>query len=177
MNDVGTLQSFGELIEPATLRIERLLPAPIERCWDYLTDAQLRRQWLASGDMPTTAGQPFELVWRNDELSDPPAVRPEGFPEEHRMTSEITAMDPPRKLAMAWGSTGGVTFELEARGAETLLKLTHHRVPERGMLLNVSAGWHAHLDILLARLRDDRPQPFWPAWQSLKQEYVRRLPA
>ena len=32
------------------------------------------------------------------------------------MKSEITEYDPPRKLSFTWGSTGGVTFELEPRG-------------------------------------------------------------
>ena len=47
-------------------------------------------------------GAPFELVWRNDELTDPPGQRPPGFSAEHRMQSRITELDPPRKLAFAW---------------------------------------------------------------------------
>ena len=35
--------AYGTLIEPATLKIERLLPGPIERVWAYLTDSELRR--------------------------------------------------------------------------------------------------------------------------------------
>ena len=62
-------------------------------------------------------GAPFELVWRNDELTDPPSQRPAGFPEEHRMQSRITELDPPRKLAITWGSSGDVSFELEPRRA------------------------------------------------------------
>ena len=46
------LDPYGRLIEPATLKIERLLPGPIERVWAYLTESDLRRQWLASGEMP-----------------------------------------------------------------------------------------------------------------------------
>ena len=41
--------AYGTLTEPATLRIQRLLPGPIERCWAWLTDANLRRRWLADG--------------------------------------------------------------------------------------------------------------------------------
>ena len=32
-----------------------------------------------------------------------------------------------------------------------LLTVIHRRLPDRSTLLNVSAGWHAHLDILVAR--------------------------
>ena len=78
------------LSEPATLTIQRMLPGPIERVWAYLTESDLRRKWLASGDMEMKVGAPFELVWRNSELTDPPGKRPEGFGEEHRMESRIT---------------------------------------------------------------------------------------
>jgi hypothetical protein len=32
--------AFGVLIEPGTIRFERILPGPIERVWDYLTDSE-----------------------------------------------------------------------------------------------------------------------------------------
>lgn len=35
------------LCESATVRLERLLPGPVERVWDYLTQPDLRRTWLA----------------------------------------------------------------------------------------------------------------------------------
>jgi uncharacterized protein YndB with AHSA1/START domain len=177
MNEHVTVDGYGELIEPATLKIERLLPGPIERIWAYLTESELRRQWLAAGDMEMKAGSSFELVWRNDELTDPPGQRPAGFGEEHRMQSRITELDPPRKLAIAWGSTGGVSFDLEPRGDNVLLTVIHRRVPERATLLNVSAGWHRHLDILAARTTGKETGPFWDGWARLKQEYDRRLPA
>ncbi len=62
------------------------------------------------------------------------------------MESRITAFDPPRKLTITWGDTGGVTFELERQDGEVLLTLTRHRVADRSVLLNVIAGWHAHLN-------------------------------
>jgi hypothetical protein len=76
-----------------------------------------------------------------------------------------------------WGSTGGVTFELEPVGDMVRFTLTHRRIPDRSIMLNVSAGWHAHLDVLAARLAGEEPQPFWDHWASLKAEYAKRLPA
>lgn len=177
MNEVAMIDSYGVLIEPATLRIERLLPGPIDRVWAFLTQSDLRRQWLAAGEMPLEVGGEFELVWRNGELNDEPSERPVAFPEEHRMQSRVTEFDPPRMLAITWGSTGGVTFELEPQGEQVLLTLTHHRVPDRQTLLNVSAGWHAHLDTLAARASGEPPAPFWERWSRLKEEYDSRLPA
>ena len=177
MTEVATPDAYGVLSEPATLTIQRLLPGPIERIWAYLTDGDLRRQWLAAGEMELKVGAPFELVWRNSELTDPPGERPAGFGEEHRMQSRITELDPPRKLAFAWGASDGVSFELTpTAGDRVLLTLVHRRVGERAMLLRVSAGWHAHLDVLIARVTGRTPGPFWDGWSRLQAEYDRRLP-
>ena len=177
MTDLAALDAYGVLTEPATLTIRRLLPGPVERVWAYLTRSDLRRQWLAAGEMEMTVGAPVELVWRNDELSDPPGLRPPGFPEEHRLQSRITELDPPRRLAITWGNTGGVSFELEPEGDGVLLTVIHRRLPDRPTLLNVSAGWHMHLDILAARVTGQEPEPFWDGIGRLKAEYDRRLPA
>ena len=90
MTQRATPDAYGMLTEPATLKIQRLLPGPIERVWAYLTESELRRQWLAAGKMEMKVGAPFELVWRNEELNNPPSQRPAGFPEERRMQSRIT---------------------------------------------------------------------------------------
>ena len=176
MTDLVALDAYGVLTEPATLTIQPLLPGPVERVWSYLTRSDLRRQWLAAGEMEMTVGAPVELVWRNGELSNPPGERPAGFPEEHRLQSRITELDPPRKLAITWGSTGGVSFELEPRGDGVMLTVTHRRLPDRATLLNVSAGWHMHLDVLVARLTGKEPGSFWDGWSRLKQDYDGRLP-
>ncbi len=177
MTDLATLDAYGVLTEPATLTIQRLLPGPIERVWAYLTESDLRRQWLAAGDMEMRSGAPVELVWRNDEITDPPGQRPSGFPEEHRMQSRITELDPPHKLAITWGSTGGVSFELEPQGNEVLLTVIHRRLPDRATMLMIGAGWHMHLDILVALMTGKGPEPFWDGWSRLRTEYDRRIPA
>jgi uncharacterized protein YndB with AHSA1/START domain len=177
MNERVTTNAYGVLIEPATLRIERLLPGPIERVWAYLTESDLRRQWLASGKMELKVGAPFEFVWRNDELTDPPGARPAGFPDEFRMPSRITEVDPPRKLSFTWDGSGDVTFEIVPKGKDVLLTVTHRRVAGRSTLLRVSAGWHMHLDLLVARMTGEEAAPFWDGWSRLEKEYDRRVPA
>jgi len=177
MKDRTTPDAYGVLTEPATLKIQRLLPGPIERVWAYLTESDLRRQWLAGGQMEMKVGATFELVWRNDELTNPPGQRPPSFGDERRMQSRITELDPPRKLAIAWGASGEVSFELDPQGEEVLLTLTHRRLlPDRKTMLNVRTGWHMHLDILVARATGKEPAPFWDGWSRLKAEYERRMP-
>lgn len=177
MTQVATLDAYAELIEPTTLKIERLLPGPIERCWDYLTRSDLRRQWLAMGPMEPRVGGAVTLTWRNDELNDPPGQRPEGFGEEHSMEATITVWDPPRKLAFTWNSTGGVSFELTPKGDQVLLTLIHSRIEDRGARLSISAGWHMHLALLTARLNGQTPPDFWSGWTALKADYDKRIPA
>jgi uncharacterized protein YndB with AHSA1/START domain len=177
MTKLAIVEAYGALTEPATLKIQRILPGPIERVWAYLTEGELRRQWLAAGHMEMKVGAPFEFIWRNDELSNTPAERPEGFPEESRMQSRITELDPPRKLAIAWSDSGDVSFDLDQKGDKVLLTVIHRRLPDRKTMLNVSSGWHMHLDILVARATGAESQPFWAGWSRLRDEYDRRLPA
>ena len=176
MNERVNPDAYGVLSEPATLTIQRMLPGPIERVWAYLTESDLRRKWLAAGEMEMKVGAPFELVWRNSELTDPPGKRPDGFGEEHRMQSEITELDPPRKLAFTWGKSGGVSMELEPRGERVLLTVIHRRLPDRGMMVGVSTGWHTHLDMLAARLAGEEPEPFWDGFIRLRKDYDDRIP-
>lgn len=171
------INPYGRVTEPAILVIERLLPGPASRIWRYLTEGDMRRQWLADGAMEEKAGAPFELVWRNDELTDPPGNRPEGFGEEMRMKSRVLEVQKDKRLVFTWGESGEVSFDLKAEGDEVLLTVTHRRISDRANLLMVGAGWHMHLDILAAKLTGTQPEPFWDGWLKLKAEYDRRIPA
>jgi uncharacterized protein YndB with AHSA1/START domain len=177
MTETATIDAYGALTEPETLTIQRLLPGPVERVWAYLTQSDLRARWLAAGEMELRVGAPVEFVWRNDELTDPPGRRPEGSGGKNRLSSRITEVDPPRRLAFEWGDSGDVVVELAPQGDGVLLTLTHRRLRDRAALLDVSSGWHAHLDILAARLAGRAPAPFWDEVRRLRQDYDRRLPA
>lgn len=177
MTQAAISSPYGSVGDNATLTIERLLPGSVDRVWAYLTESDLRKQWLAAGTMDMRVGATTELVWRNHELTDPPGNRPQGFGEEHRMEVEIIELDPPHRLAISWGSTGGVTFDLEPVGDMVRLTVIHRRIPDPDMRLNVSAGWHAHLDVLAARLAGEEPEPFWDHWTALKADYAKRLGA
>ena len=177
MTDLATENGYGVLTEPATLTIQRFLPGPIDRVWAYLTQSDLRRQWLAAGQMDMKVGAPFELVWRNNQLTDPPGQLPAGFSDEHRMQSRITELDPPRRLSFTWGNSGDVTFALEPRGDRVLLTVIHRGLPDRATMLKVGPGWHTHLDILVARATGTEPEPFWDGWTRLQKDYQRRIPA
>jgi uncharacterized protein YndB with AHSA1/START domain len=174
MTELATLDAYGVQIEPLTVRIQRLLPGPVERVWDYMTKSDLRRRWLAAGPMELAVGGEVELTWRNDELTNDAEDRPEGMSVEHTMKSQVTRVEPPRLLAFGWNN-GEVTFELEPQGSEVLLTITHRRLPDRNNVMGVSAGWHAHLDVLAARLAGREPESFWANWTRLRAAYDARI--
>lgn len=171
------LDTHAQQPGPDTLVLRRHLPASAERVWAYLTDSSLRQQWLAAGDLPPLAGAPFELVWRNDDLSSASSERPPGFAAESRATCLLTELVPLRKLCFTWPGAGEVSFALAPDGDGVLLTVTHRRLADRSMALLVGAGWHMHLDILVARISGHTPGSFWAGWTRLRAEYDARLPA
>lgn len=178
MNDSVPISAFGAMTTPTTLKIQRLLTGPKERVWSYLTDGELRRKWLAAGSLEARAGGDFTFVWRNDDLTYPPGKRPEGASEEITMRGQVLAIDPPRSLEISWGEQGGsVLFELEPRGQNVLLTITHRRLEDRALRTMIGAGWHMHLDIMAAVLAGQKPPSFWDGWGALREEYDRTLPA
>ena len=171
MTDMRFNERHGVLAPDKTLRIQRRLPGPIERVWSYLTDSDLRRQWLASGAMQLQPGASFELVWRNDELSNSAAERPDGFAAESRATCQFIEVDPPRRMRYVWPGVGEVSIELEAADGDVLLTLTHRQLVGERLILNVSAGWHTHLALLVARLENTPAPSLWATWTKVRSEY------
>ena len=167
--------NFGSLSDGSILTLRRWLPGPASRIWRYLTDSDLRSRWLASGDMPLAPGATFELVWRNDSLSHGGDPRPEGFPEEQRMTSHVVAIDPEKLLTFAWGD-GTVTFELTEKDDRVLLTVTHRGLKDANARVMIAAGWHIHVDILTDLVMERQAESFWSGWQRLRGEYSARLP-
>jgi len=176
MTDTMTPSAYGVITEPTTVRLQRLLPGPIEKVWSYITDSELRGKWLATGPMDLRVGGKVELVWRNDNLTDHREERPPGFSEEHRQESLITRLDPPHLLAFGWDGGSEVTFQLEPQEGEIMLTITHSKLPSRSQMLGVSSGWHAHVDVFEARLRGEELPFFWRNFAALKAEYDKRIP-
>ena len=171
MTDTRFNDMHGVLAPDKSLRIQRRLHGPIERVWSYLTESDLRRQWLASGTMQLQPGASFELVWRNDELSNSAAERPDGFSAESRAMCQFIEVDPPRRMRYIWPGVGEVSMELEAAGADVLLTLTHRQLVGERLILNVSAGWHAHLALLVARLEHTEAPSLWATWKKVRIDY------
>lgn len=176
------MSDHGIVTEAGAVRFERLLPAPVERVWDYLTDPELRRRWFAGGDMELRPGGALTLVFRNSELGPEGEEVPDKYRQYEGMESpgEIVRVEPPRLLVFLWHEEGAspteVSWELERRGEQTLFILTHGRLPSRAMTVDVSGGWHLHLDVLDDVLAGRPRRPFWPANARYAEEYEERVP-
>lgn len=170
-----SIDDFATMTDGSTLVIQRWLPGPAERVWRYLTDSDLRRKWLAAGEMELVAGARLELVWRNDTLSDAGDPRPPAFPEAQRMQSHIVAVDPMRMLTIAWGK-GAVTFALREKADRVHLTITHTGLVDKAALRMIAGGWHMHLDILAASFSGTERPSFWSGWNRLQSLYDSRLP-
>jgi uncharacterized protein YndB with AHSA1/START domain len=171
------MEDYGIVTERGTLRIERVLPGPIERLWAYLTEPEKRARWLAGGPMDLFVGGRARLEFHHADLS-AEKTPPEKFRQKEggqTVQCRITACDPPRLLAYTWGEDWGeVTFELTPKGTDVLLAVTHRRLEPKGMA-SVAAGWHAHLAILADRLGGADPRGFWSTYLRLEAEYEARL--
>ena len=167
------------VVEPGTVRLERLLPGPIERVWSYITEADKRAKWLAGGAFDLRVGGKIRLEFDNNSLSSD--KKP---PEKHKDNAKgsfggvVTRLEAPRLLAHTW--TWGdvdteVTYELTPRGKDTLLVITHRRVEGRETVANVMGGWDVHTGILADVLSGAVPRPFWKTHSQVAQEYAATL--
>lgn len=174
---------YGSISAPGTIRIERLLPGPIERIWSYVTEPERRRQWLAGGAIELRSGGCIEHIFRNADFAGSNETAPQKFASmdrEIRLAGQVRECRPPYLLVYTWNGNDDdpseVRFELEERGKKVLLTVTHSQLAQRGMMTMVAAGWHTHLDILTALLEARTSDGFWAKFARLHAEYDRRIP-
>ena len=174
--------AHGKFTTPAEVRLVRLLPGPIERIWDYLTDPEKRSRWFAGGPMEQCPGGKMRLFFRHANIA-PDETPPEDYKQFHdegaHMDGVVTKCEPPRLLAYTFGDTqeSEVTFELTPQGDQVLLVLTHRaRGEDIPYLTDYAGGWHTHLAHLLALLEGRPRPPFWSLHSRLKAEYEKLRP-
>ena len=173
------MHDYATRIAPDAVRLERLLPGPIERVWAFLTESDKRARWLAAGDMELRTGGKVELRFNHEKIS------PEPTPAKYRdmpmsFTGKVLRCEPPRLLEFTWMESHGghsiVLWELSNRGDGVALTITHRRLDRRDELLSVSGGWDVHVGILDDVLHERPPRGFWSAHADLEAEYGRRFP-
>jgi uncharacterized protein YndB with AHSA1/START domain len=166
------------LIKPSTIRLERLLPGPVERVWAYLTESKKRATWLAAGEFELRLGGRIELLFDNDKLSDESA--PSGGGGPRKFEGRITRLEPLRALAYTWnwdGRDSDVLYELTPKGKDVLLTIEHRLPEDRSLICGVGGGWPTHVGILADQLNGVKPRPFWTTHAKLMKEFAATLMA
>jgi uncharacterized protein YndB with AHSA1/START domain len=151
MDDFGT-------IAPTEVVFERHFDAPRARVWRALTDPEELAAWLAPAEIELRPGGPVLLRF-DDELE----------------RGTITELREPEVIAYTWneGKTDSlVRFELEPEGDGTRLTLTHTFEREID-LSSFGAGWHHHLELLVAQVAGSPITWDRIRYRELKAEYER----
>lgn len=129
--------------DTATLHFERRLRHPVEAVWAALTESEHLARWLMSkATIDGRAGGSIDFL--------------SGGAQVHA-TGRILVWDPPRvfeherniepRPEIPTGDRSIVRWELTPIGSETLLRLTHRRLP-RPVAVGVTPVTHALLDRL-----------------------------
>ncbi|MSU24304.1 MAG: hypothetical protein EXS32_10835 [Opitutus sp.] len=60
-----TNSALGDFTTPAEVRLVRLLPGPIKRVWEFLTDPEKRARWFCGGVTEQKAGGKVVFAMRH----------------------------------------------------------------------------------------------------------------
>ena len=176
-----TENQYAKFVAPTQLEIIRELPATRDRVWQYLVDPELRQKWFCAGATGSDAGEEFVMDFDHSRISPSPPPESLGCAADPQVVrGTILTFDPPNKLAYRWpGETDDdesiVAIELTQVGENTRLHLVHSKLSNPDFQKGASAGWHAHLDLLVDLIEGVETRDFWVHFQKLQAEYEQRV--
>jgi uncharacterized protein YndB with AHSA1/START domain len=169
-----TITDTATFPETGVVKLERVLNAPIEEVWDYVTKDELRRTWLGVGTVDLRVGGKVHLMYDNSVLTDEPMHDDDTF-EPHIEYGTILELDPPHKISYTWGEWFGhnciVTFALQPVGDKTQLVLTHSRIDDVELSYDVARGWHVHFDVLESKINGTEMPNIWDRFDEVGAYY------
>jgi uncharacterized protein YndB with AHSA1/START domain len=134
------------------LEMERLIPAPPERVFEYWTEPELVAKWFGPGDFDVPSSQ-LDLrpggKWRTTIRS------PEG--KLRTVSGVYSTIEPPRRLVFTWawdddngvrGHETQVTVTLEPTPGGTRLRLVQEDFQNREVRDQHNGGWSSSLNKL-----------------------------
>ena len=125
---------------PGSLVVEREMPHPPEKIWRALTQGPLIEEWLMKNDFQPVVGHKFNF-------------RAEPMPHWNGVTDcEVLAVEPPRRLAYTWSSSGAeaatgiktvVTWTLTPTSGGTLVRMEQSgfRPDQQANYQGAAYGW------------------------------------
>jgi uncharacterized protein YndB with AHSA1/START domain len=165
---------LGQLTSPKAIRFERLLPAPAEEVWQYLTDEKQLALWIANATVDLRVGGRIKLHF--SESDDPQDhCKSKERDTKHDKGGTITECERNRRLTYLpldpKGNETILSYTLIPLDGQTLLVLEHSELPADFMIA-FAAGWHSYLDALGCRLRGEEPQPLPPLFEANIKRYT-----
>ena len=155
--DYGTIE---ERDGRSAVRLERRLNATPEEIWPLLTEPEEVALWLAELAIEPRVGGSYDLAFENTGTVS---------------TGRITAFEPPTLLEYRWREGEAVEslvrFELHPVAGATDLLLTHTLLRGDSVLSEYAAGWHHHLELLVARLAGRAADWDWSRFNDLLAGY------
>lgn len=142
-------ESFGAVLNPHTIRFERVIPVSAQLLWKYFAEPEYSSKWLLNGGVHLDSG----LVDMTANEKDPDG-------NMHRIIGLVQEVEPGLVLSYSWfepdqDASSYVRFELQPLDdQQTLLILTHSLLSPKWMPM-VGPGWHIHLDMLLAVVKGE----------------------
>jgi uncharacterized protein YndB with AHSA1/START domain len=138
--------SKGHIVEEAAVVFERILPAPVEKVWAFLTDPARLPEWHGEGTIEGREGGKIELMGGH-------------------IRGVVTGWRPGKFLGYTWnvfspGETVSawpvsyLEFALAPESANTKLTLTHRPIL-KAVRPQTMMGWHTFLDMLDTGLRGE----------------------
>jgi uncharacterized protein YndB with AHSA1/START domain len=176
------MMQLVERTAPDTLRIERMLDAPVETVWRWLVEPELRALWFAGGETELREGGALNLVFDHDNLSSDDVPYPPDY-AAHKCAvghERIVTLEAPRRFAFTWseGKEGTASFELfDAGGGRTRLVLTHSGITGPAPMLSFAGGWTSHLTVLQEKLAGRDVRNFWALHERSTEQVKEALGA
>jgi uncharacterized protein YndB with AHSA1/START domain len=140
-------------VNTAPLEVTTQIAAPPEVVWPYLTDPDRYALWMGTeAILSPISGGLYRVHMR----------------EGVEAVGEFVELDPPRRLVFTWGwqdhpvvPPGSTTVEvtLEATGDGTLVRLTHHGLPDPESAAHHRQGWETYLPRLALVVTGGDPGP------------------
>ena len=136
----------------ATITVRRVVAAPVEEIFEYLTQPELMAQWMSPypGEVQCEArsnfrvGGSFSLSMRSGEKA-------------CEITGEYVKVEPPHRLVFTWSgpptnnASTLVSVELRPLAGKTEFTLVHEKLPTPEVREGHVGGWNTMFDHLASR--------------------------
>lgn len=153
------LGEFDRIGGHPVVEFERVLDAAVDVVWALLTTPEGLGRWLAPARLDLRLGGTVDI----------------DFGESGVTGGEILDLIPGVALEYRWRFTGEpdsvVRFELEIIDPDTTRLRLRHRMLPPDQMLGYGAGWHAHLDQLVAAAAGREPVDWEERFAQVLPEY------